>query len=159
MKNSDSRRDFIKKTVTGAAALSIGGVLPGFSAKSYGRILGANERVQVAMMGVNSRGLALASNFAAQKNCEVRFICDVDKRAAEKCISTVSKIQNKEPLAQPDFRKALEVKDLDALVIAAQEEDPDARRPQRDLWLWRHGVRGLVEEPCTRNLPQALTRS
>ncbi|MFA6945759.1 MAG: Gfo/Idh/MocA family oxidoreductase [Pedobacter sp.] len=147
MKNSDSRRDFIKKTVTGAAALSFGGVLPGFSASSYSRILGANERVQVAMMGVNSRGLALASNFAAQKNCEVRFICDVDKRAADKCISTVSKIQNKEPMAQLDFRKALEVKDLDALVIAA----PDHWHAPAALLASAAGKHVYLEKPCSHN--------
>ena len=34
-------------------------------------------------MGVNSRGKALARNFARQKNCEVLHICDVDSRAIE----------------------------------------------------------------------------
>lgn len=147
MKKSDSRRDFIKKTVTGAAALSFGGVLPGFSASSYARILGANERIQVAMMGVNSRGLALASNFAAQKNCEIRFICDVDKRAAEKCISTVTGIQNKQPLAQPDFRKALEVKDIDALVVAA----PDHWHAPAALLASAAGKHVYLEKPCSHN--------
>nr|MBA3674685.1 twin-arginine translocation signal domain-containing protein [Chitinophagaceae bacterium] len=42
MKNS--RRDFIKKVTTGAAVISFGGVLPGFSAKSYNNILGAIEK-------------------------------------------------------------------------------------------------------------------
>ena len=58
----NNRRDFIKKTITGAAALSFGGILPGFNAKSYASIMGANERIQIGMMGVNSRGLQL-SNF------------------------------------------------------------------------------------------------
>lgn len=147
MKNSDTRRDFIKKTVTGAAALSFGGVLPGFSAKSYARILGANERIQVAMMGVNSRGLALASNFAAQKNCEVRYICDVDKRAAEKCISTVAKIQGSTPKAQPDFRKALEDKQLDALVVAA----PDHWHAPAALLASAAGKHVYLEKPCSHN--------
>jgi len=147
MKNSDSRRDFIKKTVTGAAALSFGGVLPGFSAKSYARILGANERIQVAMMGVNSRGLALASNFAAQKNCEVRYICDVDKRAAEKCIGTVAKIQDSTPKAQPDFRKALEDKQLDALVVAA----PDHWHAPAALLASAAGKHVYLEKPCSHN--------
>jgi len=39
----NNRRDFIKKTALGTAALTIGGVLPGFSAKSYRNITGANE--------------------------------------------------------------------------------------------------------------------
>ena len=65
----DSRRDFIKKTIAASAALSLGGVLPSFGAKSYGNILGANERIKVGIMGVHARGLALAKNYAQQKNC------------------------------------------------------------------------------------------
>ena len=50
----NKRRSFIKKTAMGVSAASIGGILPGFSAHSYGNILGANERLKVACMGVNS---------------------------------------------------------------------------------------------------------
>ncbi|MGD9557422.1 MAG: gfo/Idh/MocA family oxidoreductase, partial [Mangrovibacterium sp.] len=78
----NKRRDFIKKTVLGTAALSFGGVLQGFSARSYGNIMGANGRINVGVMGVNSRGLALATNVAGQKNCHVISISDVDSRAA-----------------------------------------------------------------------------
>jgi len=63
-----SRRVFLKNSLAASAAVSIGGILPGFSAKSYARIAGANERIQVAIMGVNARGLALAQNFSSQKN-------------------------------------------------------------------------------------------
>ncbi len=52
-----SRRDFIKKSTLGTAAVYAGGILPGFSAGSYSRIAGANERINVAMMGVHSRTL------------------------------------------------------------------------------------------------------
>jgi hypothetical protein len=102
------RRDFIKSAAMGAAAVSFGGVLPGFTPKSYGRIMGANERINVAAMGVNSRGLAVSGNFARQENCEVTYVCDVDSRAADKCIAALEKIQGKRPKAQGDFRKALE---------------------------------------------------
>ena len=59
----------MKKASTGAFALTLGGVLPSFSAKSYQNIQGANEKIRVACMGVNSRGLAVGKNFAHQKNC------------------------------------------------------------------------------------------
>jgi NADH/NAD ratio-sensing transcriptional regulator Rex len=83
MKDMNSRRDFLKKAATGTAAVTIGGVLPGFSARSYNRIAGSNGMVRISVMGVNSRGRALAVNFAKQQNCEVRHICDVDSRATE----------------------------------------------------------------------------
>ncbi len=53
-KSNESRRDFIKKTAGVSAGLVVGGVLPGFSASSYKRILGANEMLRVSVMGVNS---------------------------------------------------------------------------------------------------------
>ena len=60
--HKNSRRNFIKKTVAGSAAMYAGGILPAFSAKSYQRIMGANDRVNVCVMGVNSRGFAHAEN-------------------------------------------------------------------------------------------------
>ena len=79
-----SRRGFLKKAVTGTAALSLGGLFAPLSAKSYSRIIGANEKVTVGIMGVNSRGLALASTFGVQPNCEIISISDVDTQGGRK---------------------------------------------------------------------------
>ncbi|MBC8004554.1 MAG: Gfo/Idh/MocA family oxidoreductase [Verrucomicrobia bacterium] len=143
----NNRRDFIKKTVLGTAALSIGGILPGFSAKSYRAISGANERINVAIMGVNARGLALANNFSDQKNCKVIYVSDVDTRAAEKCIASVAKITGESPKAAPDFRKALEDKDLDALVVAT----PDHWHAPATLAAMKAGKNVYLEKPCSHN--------
>lgn len=97
VKNFKSRRDFIKKSAGISAGLMIGGILPGFSAESYRRIMGANDMLRASVMGVNSRGNALAQNFAFQKNCEVIHVCDVDSRAIEKCSANIEKVQNKKP--------------------------------------------------------------
>jgi len=59
-----TRRDFIKKTVAGTAALSLGSIIPGFGSNSYQEILGANEKIRIGVIGVNSRGNALAQGFA-----------------------------------------------------------------------------------------------
>lgn len=42
-----TRRDFIKKTVAGTAALSLGSIIPGFGSNSYQEILGANEKIRI----------------------------------------------------------------------------------------------------------------
>lgn len=145
--NNDSRRDFIKKTLAGTAAFTIGGILPGFSPKSYANILGANEKIRVGVMGVNSRGLALASNFALQPNSEVISISDTDTRAADKCITTVAGLQNSKPKAEPDFRKALENKDLDAMVIAT----PDHWHAPAAILASKAGKHVYLEKPCSHN--------
>ncbi|MBD2704100.1 Gfo/Idh/MocA family oxidoreductase [Spirosoma sp. BT702] len=144
---AESRRTFLRQTLTGTAALTVGGILPGFSPVSYARILGANEKVHVGVMGVNSRGLALASNYALQPNCEVVSISDVDTRAAEKCITTVEGIQKSKPKNQPDFRKALDDKDVDALVIAA----PDHWHAPAAILASKAGKHVYLEKPCSHN--------
>lgn len=144
---ANSRRDFVKKSIAGAAAASLGGVLPGFTPKSYDRILGANERIMVACMGVNSRGLAVGTNFARQDNCEVLYACDVDSRSAQKFIDAVEKIQKKRPKAQEDFRKALEDKDVDALVVTA----PDHWHAPATILACQAGKHVYVEKPLSHN--------
>jgi len=148
MKTSfDSRRKFIKKAIASSAALSIGGVLPRFSARSYANIIGANDRVRVGIMGVNSRGYALASTFGVQANCQIVSISDVDSNAMEKCIAMVKGLQDEAPKAVPDFRKALENKDMDALVIAA----PDHWHAPAAILASKAGKHVYLEKPCSHN--------
>lgn len=143
----NTRRDFIKKSATGVAALSVGGILPGFSARSYARILGANEVVQVAVMGVNSRGLAVSTNLSHLKSCEIISICDVDSRASDKGVDTVAKIQGTTPKAVPDFRKALEDKQVDALFVEA----PDHWHAPAAILASSAGKHVYLEKPCSHN--------
>ena len=116
-----TRRKFIKKAAIGTAAASLGGVLPGFSAKSYNNIVGANDKIRMAAVGVNSRGNALAGGFARENNCEITYVCDVDKRAMDKCSANVQKIGGNTPKQEKDIRKLVEYKDLDAVIIATPE--------------------------------------
>jgi len=145
MKNS--RRDFIKNAALGSAAVAAGGILPGFSTVSYKRILGANDKLHASVMGVNSRGNALAQNFAFQNNCDVIHICDVDSRAIKKCTANVEKIQDLEPTGFTDFRKSLEDKDLDIMVIAT----PDHWHAPAALLAMQAGKHVYLEKPCSHN--------
>ncbi len=148
MKNDrNARREFIKNTVAGTAALSVGGVLSGFSPKSYRKIVGANEKFRVGVMGVNSRGLALATNFALQPNAEVAYISDVDSRAQARCIEAVGKIQGSNPEGIPDFRNALEKKDFDIMVIAT----PDHWHAPAAIMASQAGKHVYLEKPASHN--------
>ncbi|WP_345230950.1 Gfo/Idh/MocA family oxidoreductase [Olivibacter ginsenosidimutans] len=146
-KKSNSRRTFLKHATVLGTGVAVGGILPGFSAKSYGRIIGANEKINVAMMGVNSRGFALASNFSSQSNCEVIYIADVDERAAAKCKAEVVKNQSAAPTLKTDFRKALEDKQVDALVVAA----PDHWHAPAAILASKAGKHVYLEKPCSHN--------
>jgi len=144
---SHSRRSFIKKTTAASAALSFGGILPAMSAKSYGRIIGSNDRISVAVMGVNSRGKALASNFARQKNCDVLHICDVDSRAILACQKRLEASQEIKAKGYPDFRESLQDKEIDAMVIAT----PDHWHAPAALLAMQAGKHVYLEKPSSHN--------
>ena len=143
--NKNTRREFVKKALLASTAITVGGVLPGFSAGSYKRIFGANERFSIGIMGVNSRGLALAETFARQSNCLVTYISDVDSRAAVKCVDKVAKIQPVAPKNVPDFRKALQQKDMDVMVVAT----PDHWHAPAALLAMQAGKHVYLEKPCS----------
>ena len=143
----NSRRKFIKNTASGAALATLGGILPAFSAKSYAAIYGANERINVACMGVVSRGMAVGSNFAGQDNCNVIYSCDVDRNASAKFADAINKIQNSRPKEEKDLRKVLEDKDVDALVVTA----PDHWHAPAAILGVQAGKHVYLEKPCSHN--------
>jgi predicted dehydrogenase len=144
----NSRREFIKKTALTSAALTIGGgMLPGFSAKSYKRILGANDKILTSIMGVNSRGYSLAQNFALQKENSLIHVCDVDKRAMDNCIANVNQIQGTSATGFSDFRKSLDNKDIDVMVIAT----PDHWHAPAALLAMQAGKYVYLEKPASHN--------
>jgi len=143
----NSRREFMKKTLAGTALVSAGGIVPGFSAASYNRIIGANDKIRVSIMGVNSRGMAHAQNFSKQTNCEVVHICDVDSRAMDKCIKMLDARQNFKAKGFKDFRQSLATKDIDALVIAA----PDHWHAPAGLLALQADKHVYIEKPLSHN--------
>ncbi len=146
MAATNTRREFILKSAA-ASTLVAGGMVPGFSALSYNRIMGSNEKIRVAIMGVNARGKALAENYAKQPNCEVVHICDVDRLAMEKCLTSVTQIQKQQPKGVGDFRNSLESKDVDVMVIAT----PDHWHAPAALMALQAGKHVYVEKPCSHN--------
>ena len=89
-----NRREFIKKSALGTAGLTIGGI--GLSAASYRRIVGANDTVVFAAVGVNSRGFANIQAVLGCTGIAISHICDVDSRAINKGIESASKMANEE---------------------------------------------------------------
>lgn len=142
-----SRRNFIKKVTVGSSALAIGGVGYGFSADSYSRIIGANDRINIGVMGTNGRGKSMAANFALQKNTEVLYICDVEEKALAKGINAVKDAVGKEPKSEGDIRKMLERKDIDAVYLAP----PDHWHTPATIMACVAGKHVYVEKPLSHN--------
>ncbi|HLU89308.1 MAG TPA: twin-arginine translocation signal domain-containing protein, partial [Cyclobacteriaceae bacterium] len=72
------RRDFIKKSVLGTAGLAMG-----FSAKSYASIVGANERINLGVIGIRNMGSVHINSWCDLKNSHnvrIKTLCDTDER-------------------------------------------------------------------------------
>lgn len=146
MKNS--RRDFIKKVGLGSAALTIGGTALGFSAKSYSQIKGANDRIRVAVVGVNGRGMAHISAIGKCNNTSINYICDVDRKVAENAVKIAEESTKEKPKIQLDFRKLIEEKDLDLITVAT----PEHWHAPMTIMAVKAGKHVFIEKPCAHNL-------
>ncbi|HVW39198.1 MAG TPA: Gfo/Idh/MocA family oxidoreductase [Pirellulales bacterium] len=142
MTRAVNRREFLTHTAATGAALAVWSEAAAAEANKA-----ANDRLVVAVMGVNGRGSALASSFAAQPNAAVAYICDVDERAIAKGMQAVAKHQQDQPVAIGDFRKALDDPAIDALVIAA----PDHWHAPATILACAAGKHVYVEKPACHN--------
>jgi predicted dehydrogenase len=142
-----SRRGFLKNLAQGSTVVAFSGVSNVFGAKSYRRIVGANDRIHMAVIGCNGRGESMAPIFAKQPNTEVNFICDVDEKARQKGINAVIKAGREAPKGENDFRKTLLNKDLDAVYIAT----PDHWHAPAAIIACAAGKHVYVEKPLSHN--------
>jgi predicted dehydrogenase len=107
----------------------------------------ANEKVVVAVMGLNGRGTVLARGFAQAANAEVAYTCDVDSQVLAKATAAVAQVQTRAPKGLGDFRRALDDRTVDALVIAA----PDHWHTPAAILAMQAGKHVYVEKPCGHN--------
>ena len=143
MSDSMDRRNFLKRSAAAGAGLSIaGGLSPVRGAKEA-----PSDQIRVSVMGVNSRGDALARGFARISGSEVAYVCDVDSRAVERTIGNVNELQETTPEGAEDFRRTLEDNDVDALAIAA----PDHWHTPAALQALQAGKHVYIEKPCGHN--------
>ncbi len=128
MKNQGiSRRHFIKGAATAAAACAF---FPG-------RALGANERVNLGIIGFGGKGSAHYRDFGKVPGVEIIAVCDADTHRMAEVDDKVAKHQ--------DFRKLLEMKDVDAVVIAA----PDHWHCLAAITAFEAGKHAYVEKPVS----------
>ena len=134
------RRDFLKTTgkaiTIGAASLALGG-----------KILGANDRVRVAICGLRGRGNNHIHGFARVPGTELAALCDVDDSVMNMRLGTVEKLGLPKPKSYVDVRKLLEDKEIDAISIAT----PNHWHSLIAIWACQAGKDVYVEKPCSHN--------
>lgn len=141
-----NRRTFIKQS---AAATAVIGLSSPFSSLN-GRILGANEKLVCGAIGINGMGFADLNAFLDLPNTECAALCDVDKNVLEKRIKDVEKIQGKAPKGYSDFRKLLEHKGLDVIIIGT----PDHWHTLPFLYAAQEGYNIYCEKPLANTIDE-----
>jgi predicted dehydrogenase len=138
-----TRREFLDTLAVGAAGFAVAS-----SAKSYGQILGSNDRLNFAVIGLNGRAYAhLSALKANQKAARISHVCDVDSNTLKKFAGNVQHEMGDAPATDKDFRTILAQKDVDAITIAT----PDHWHTPMAIAGLQAGKHIYVEKPCSHN--------
>ena len=143
------RRDFIKKSLIGGTGLAIGGI--GLSAKSYASIMGSNDRINVAVIGIKGRGVSHIDAWCALKdshNVRLKTLCDTDEQFFDPRAKTVLEKTGAKPLTEWDMRKVLDDKEIDAVSFAT----PNHWHALGTIWACQAGKHVYVEKPSSHNI-------
>ena len=91
------------------------------SARSYARIKGANNRLRVAVIGVNGRGQAHMSAFSKLPNVDITHFCDVDSAVLAKRAGEFAAKGHAAPRTEGDYRRLLDSKAVDIVTVATPD--------------------------------------
>lgn len=139
-----TRRRFLNTAGAGVAGTLVAG-----EALAANRAAGANERIQLGVIGAGGRGSGVARAFAGEKNCEVTWVCDPDAGRAGKLAAALTKVRgNRKPAIASDLRKVLDDSDVDAVLVAT----PDHWHAPAAILACNAGKHVYVEKPCSHNL-------
>nr|WP_299074432.1 Gfo/Idh/MocA family oxidoreductase [uncultured Allomuricauda sp.] len=146
---SSNRREFIKKTAIGAVGVTLGSSkVNAMSAKSYSNIIGANDRINVAIQGLGRRYQAFLGAIADKKsNVKLLYLCDVMKSQRDSAAEVVSKALSHKPALENDIRKVINDKDVDAIFMAT----PDHWHAPGACMAMQAGKHVYLEKPCSHN--------
>jgi predicted dehydrogenase len=149
-----SRRDFGSRLGAAAAGMMVGaeflGARVGAQSSVGGRVIGANDRVVVASIGIRGQGNALKRGFARLPNVEVKTLCDIDANLAPERINDarLKDVATFKPDFVQDLRRVLDDKDIDAVIIAT----PNHWHALATIWALQAGKHVFVEKPASHTV-------
>ena len=136
---NDSRRCFLKNA---GAALAAGSFL-NLNASAFG----ANEKIVLALIGGNNQGRGVALN-AIKDGATIKTFCDLDDAVLSRTGADLAKAQGKAPLFEKDFRRVLDDKDIDGVIIAT----PDHWHAIPTLLACQAGKDVYIEKPLSHTI-------
>lgn len=146
---SSNRRDFLRSVSAGAAGLAVGTGAVSMPAKSYGRVIGANDRLGVAIVGLGRRLKAFVPAVSdANNNVELLYLCDVMKNQRDRAAGIFSEAAKHDAKLINDQRKAIDDPKVDVVFHAT----PDHWHAPGAIMAMQGGKHVYVEKPATHNM-------
>jgi predicted dehydrogenase len=141
--NESKRRDFLKTSVVAGLSLAAAPAIGG-------SVLGANDRIRVAVIGLRGRGRELINSFhqLAGDNVEIVALCDVDQAVLEERTAAYEKLSGKKVRTLGDMRKVLDDKSIDAVGFAT----PNHWHALGTVWACQAGKDVYVEKPGSHSI-------
>jgi predicted dehydrogenase len=113
-----TRRDVLRYTATGAAAIALA---PFVSAQEA-----SSKKISMGFIGVGARGTVLLRGVLAYKDVDVPAICDIDQENLTRALDIVEKARGKRPQGYSngpqDYRRLLERDDINSVLIATPQD-------------------------------------
>jgi|TARA_B110000914_G_scaffold214872_1_gene218220 predicted dehydrogenase len=147
----NKRRDFIKKTSTGLLAGSLLSPFHNTSAKSYSKIIGANNRIIIAFQGLGRRFPGLLNSSLKMKNIEIKYFCDVMDKQIEKANKRYNNLKGEKAISEKNIHRIIEDKDVNSIIIAT----PDHWHAYAACKAMSAGKHVYLEKPCSHNLKES----
>ncbi len=145
-----NRRDFIKRSVVTTAGITMGAT--SFSVPSYRNIIGANERINVASIGIRNFGfhtmIKQICNLKDKENIHLVTLCDVDASLFPERNKYVYEKTGIKPKDVRDMRRVFEDKNIDAVWITT----PNHWHALGMIWACQAGKHVYVEKPVSHNI-------
>ncbi len=145
MTQNQNRRSFIKHSITTSTAIATSFAI------NQNRVLGANERIRIGMIGCGWRSqhhVGWIQRSSQEVPAEVIAVCDVWEKKLNDGAAKVKERFEKEPVRYTGHRKLLENKDIDAVVIAT----PDHQHSPQLIDAVQAGKDAYVEKPIASDL-------
>ncbi|TBN03680.1 Gfo/Idh/MocA family oxidoreductase [Hyunsoonleella flava] len=144
----NKRRNFIKKTALAGVGVSLAGGVNAMTAKSYSNIIGANDRINVAIQGLGRRyGAFIPAIASKDNNVRLKYLCDVLPSQMSKAVTKVGEKIDYKIALEADIRKILDDKDIDAIFMAT----PDHWHTPGAIMAMKAGKHVYLEKPCSHN--------
>ena len=137
-----TRRQFLKTST----AITAGSTFLITGTKASGNIIGANDRLRIAVAGLNGRGKSHMGGWQSQKNVEIAYVADPDKNVLA---GAVKRLEGKAK-GVADIRTAIEDKTVDAVSVAT----PNHWHSLITIWAAQAGKHVYVEKPMSHDVSE-----